>query len=201
MLSTSLQSRPLKNLYSTVKIPLSSLGVTLKISLMAVTVNMLLFLMLTTSHTQAASFNIAVADNLVALMQSDIAKKKLAELKKELKKEQKKIEKLQDELKELKQQAERDGPIMTETAKSKLLKTIEDKNIDYNFLVQKYQKRQQEGQQAIVKELKPKFEQAVKKVIQEGGYDIVLHRQALIYAGEAYDISKEITTTINQLSK
>ena len=141
---------------------------------------------------------IAVADNLAALLKSKPAKVKLEALKKELDQDKAEIERLDDDLDSLSKRLETDGDVMSSAQQEKLLKDIEDKNLDRNFLVKKYQKRQQEGQQEIVKVMRPDFLEAVKKVVEDGGYDVVIHKQALVYAGTAYDITEDITKTMDK---
>ncbi len=141
---------------------------------------------------------IAVADNLVALLKSKPAKAKLEELKKELESDKEKIEQLDDELDTLSKRLDTDGDVMSAAQQEKLLKELEDKNLDRNFLVKKYQKRQKEGQQDIVQEMRPVFLEAVKAVVDKGGYDVVIHKQALVYAGSAYDITEDITKILDK---
>jgi outer membrane protein len=141
---------------------------------------------------------IAVADNLEALMKSDEAKKQLDALQKELAQDKKKIEALEADLKKLNKQLDTDKAVMSEEQQKKLLKDAEEKSVDRNFLIQKYQKRQQEGQQEVVKAMRPKFQAAIEAVVKKGGYDIILHKQALVYSGEAFDVTDDITAKLNE---
>lgn len=140
---------------------------------------------------------IAVADNLTALLKSNEAKKMLEGLQAELEEDKTKIQAIESKLKDLNEKAERDGPVMSKSQQDKLLQEIEDQSIDRNFLIKKYQKRQQEGQQQIIQALKPKFEMAINEVVEEGKYDIVLHKQAVVFSATAYDITEEITRKLN----
>ncbi len=141
---------------------------------------------------------IAVADNLEALMKSNEAKKQLDALQKELGQDKQKIEALEADLKKLNKQLDTDKAVMSEDQQKKLLKDAEEKSVDRNFLIQKYQKRQQEGQQEIVKAMRPKFQAAIEAVVKKGGYDIILHKQALVYSGEAFDVTDQITARLNE---
>lgn len=141
---------------------------------------------------------IAVADNLEALMKSNEAKKQLDVLQKELAQDKKKIEALEADLQKLNKQLDTDKAVMGEAQQKKLLKDAEEKAVDRNFLIQKYQKRQQEGQQEVVKAMRPKFQAAIEAVVKKGGYDIILHKQALVYSAEAFDVTDEITAKLNE---
>jgi len=116
-----------------------------------------------------------------------------------LEKEKNEILAIEKSIKDLVEKEKRDGAVMSQEQRAKLLKDIEDKKIDYNFMGQKWQKRQQEGQQEILKALGPKFEKVLDAVIQEGKYDIVLAKQAVVYSSASIDITEQVTTKLNAL--
>jgi len=147
----------------------------------------------------AAELKIAVIDQLAALGKSAAAQSMLEDLKKSLEKEKNEILAIEKSIKDLVEKEKRDGAVMSQEQRAKLLKDIEDKKIDYNFMGQKWQKRQQEGQQEILKALGPKFEKVLDAVIQEGKYDIVLAKQAVVYSSASIDITEQVTTKLNAL--
>jgi outer membrane protein len=147
----------------------------------------------------AAELKIAVIDQLAALGKSTSAQTMLEDLKKSLEKEKNEILAIEKGIKDLVEKEKRDGAVMSQDQRAKLLKDIEDKKIDYNFMGQKWQKRQQEGQQEILKTLGPKFEKALEAVIKDGKYDIVLAKQAVVFSAATIDITDQVTTKLNAL--
>ena len=59
------------------------------------------------------------------------------------------------------------------------------------------QKTVSERQQAIAQDIGPKFQQAVDAVAKEGGYDLVLTKEALLFARPAFDITDKVTIKMN----
>lgn len=161
---------------------------------------LLLTLSLTTALSAQAEYKIAVADQLAAVLESNKAKSMIESLKSELEKEQVKIIAIENELKSLMDKQEKDSAVMSEAENRKLLKEIEDKQLDYQFLGKKFQKRQQEGQQEILKAMQPIARKALKDVVEEGKYDLVLQRQAVIDFSPTIDITEKLTARINKMN-
>ncbi|MEJ2681275.1 MAG: OmpH family outer membrane protein [Gammaproteobacteria bacterium] len=147
----------------------------------------------------AKDLKVAVLDYGAALLRSDRAQKMADEVKKDLKKEEKRILALESELKTMSEKAERDGPVMSSSQKNDLMKEIEDKKLDYGFLIKKFQKRQKEGRDEIVKALQPDLGGVIESVVKSGGYDLVLERGGVVYVGEAYDITDKVVKALNKV--
>lgn len=145
----------------------------------------------------AQGLSIAVVDFQQAVLGSEQAKERIAEIKKQLAPDQNEIRTLGEQIQSLQAKAEQDDAVMSESEKKKLAKEIEDKMVDYQFLVQKFQKTQNESQQELFGELGPKLQQAIQAVIDEGKYDLVLRRDALVYVNAEVDITKKVTEQLN----
>ncbi len=154
-------------------------------------------LFMLSGYSVAADLKIAVIDQLAALGKSQQAQAMLEDLKQSLEKEKNEILVIEKSIKDLAEKEKRDGAVMSQDQRAKLLKEIDDKKIDYNFMGQKWQKRQQEGQQDILKALGPKFEKALDLVIKDGKYDIVLARQAVVFSAATIDITAQVTDKLN----
>jgi len=159
----------------------------------------LLSLFATAPWLQAKDLKIAIADTVAAAMASEEAKVAVEKLRKELSDDESKLLTLQKTIKNLQAKYEKDAAIMSENESRKLKKEVEDHMLDYNFLGKKLQKSSQEGQQEILKNIRPKLEGAIKTLIEKGKYDVILQRQAAIYFDDSIDITDEITKKINAL--
>ena len=144
-----------------------------------------------------AEVNIAVIDVQAAMLSSEHAKAKIAELKKEYAPANKEINDLAKEIQKIQAKMEQDAAVMSDTEKRKIQKEVEDKAVDYQFQVKKLQKGQQESQQELMAELGPKLEAAIKAVIEEGTYSLIIERKAAIFVGPEHDITKKITEKLN----
>lgn len=144
-----------------------------------------------------AETKIAVVDPLSAISNTTQAQEMFDQLKAKLEKEQVKVVGLQKELMALQEKAERDGAIMSESEKRKLQQEMEDMQMEGQYVAQRANKRKQEGEQEILKAMGPKFKKAVKDVMNEKGFDMVLNGQAVIEATAATDITAAVTEKIN----
>jgi len=153
--------------------------------------------MLSWSLTAQAEVKIAVVDQMAAIINSDEAQVIVKKIRAGMEKEQAKGAALQKSIEGLNQKYERDHSIMGQDELRKLQQQVEDKQMEGQFLAQKLRKRQKEGEEEIIKAIGPKFRKAIKDVKAEGGYDIILQRQAAIDVDSAFDITAKVTEKIN----
>ncbi len=148
-----------------------------------------------------ADVKIAVVDQVAALTQSAQAKAMIQKLKTANAADEQKLKTMEPALEGLGKQLDRDGAVMSDAQRQKTIKDLETKRDAYLALRQKVQKRYQDGQQNILATLGPKFKQALEQVIKKGKYDLVIQKQALVYAEEGMDITNQITAAIDAMAK
>ncbi len=144
-----------------------------------------------------AEVKVAVIDVQAAILGSDHAKERIAELKKQYAPDQKEIKDLGVEIQKLQVKIEQDAAVMSESEKKNLAKQIEDKAVDYQFLAQKLQKAQNVSQQELMAELSPKLQKAIETIIAQGTYTVILERKSAIYVSPDYDITRKVTEQLN----
>jgi len=144
-----------------------------------------------------AEMKIAVMDANTAVLSSEIAKEKIAQIKKDLSADEKAITDLGKEIQTLQTKLEQDSAVMSDTEKKNVQREIEEKANTYQFKLNNYQTAAEEAQQKMLNELTPILQQAVTAVLEEGGYDLVVQRSAVIYAKDEYVITKQVTEKIN----
>jgi len=150
---------------------------------------------------QAKDMKIAVLDYGAAMLKSDRAQKMADVIKKDLKKREDDIRALEQEIKSMTEKAERDGPVMSDSDKYELTKKVRDKQDEYRDELDKFQKRQKEGRDDIVRALRPKLGKVVEGVVKDGGYDLVLERGGVVFVGEAFDITDKVVEALNKVLK
>lgn len=151
--------------------------------------------------SQAKDMKIAVLDYGAAMLKSDRAQKMAESVKKDLQKRETEIRNIEQEIKTLTEKAERDGPVMSDSDKYELSKKVRDKQDEYRDLLEKFQKRQKEGRDDIVRALRPKLGSVVEGVVKGGGYDLVLERGGVVFVSEAYDITDDVVEALNKALK
>lgn len=141
--------------------------------------------------------NIVTVDMGAAIMQSGEAKTKMEKLKTGLTKEETTITAARTALTKLEDQYKKDSAVMSADQKRNLEKQIEDKRIELGFMGKKYQKSTQDARQELLTAMLPKFEKALKSVVDDNKYDMVLRREAAFYTTPEFDITEEVVKRMN----
>lgn len=148
---------------------------------------------------QAAELKIAVINPLGAISGTEQYKKAVAQLEKDTADQKAKLMMLQTDLNVCKQRLSTDGATMSATEQAKLKTDCEAKYRDFQGLGQNYNKIASDREQAILKDIGPKFQKAVDALAKEGGYDLIVQKDALLFAKPAFDVSEQVTTRINAI--
>ena len=144
-----------------------------------------------------AEIKIAVLNFQQAIVQSQEAEAKLAEIREDLEQEQVELTALGEEIKGLNDQLIKDAEVMSDDEQRRISKNIEDKQIDYQFGLQKLQKALQDRQQDMLREMQPKLNAVLKDLIDLEGYDVVMERQAFLYVNPKHDVTRKVTELLN----
>lgn len=146
----------------------------------------------------AAELKIASLDVQRAIGESEEAQVAVEKLQQELGGEQEALQALNTEITGLQERLRKDGEVLSETEKRKLQKDIEDKQIDYQFQVNKLQKALNDRQQDIIGAMAPKLDAVLKDIIAVDGYDLIVHRQNVLYVNSKHDITRRVTEKLNE---
>ena len=149
---------------------------------------------------QAADLKIAVVDPMQAISDSAPAKRMLGALEKDLTDERAQLGKLEGQLRTCQQKLGKDAATLAATEVAKLKAECDTKYREYQNLGQSVQKTATERQQAILQEMGPRFQTALGALIKEGGYDVVVQREALLHVKPELDITGKVTAKIDAAS-
>lgn len=149
------------------------------------------------AQTAFALDKIAVIDVQAAILSSEQAKVRIAELRKETASEQNDIKELAEQIQKLQEKMEQDAAVMSDTEKKNITKEVQAKIEDFQFKRQRLQKTQKAAQQELLGEMGPKLEQSIQAVLAEGEYLLVLERRAAIWVSPELDITKKVTEKLN----
>jgi outer membrane protein len=159
---------------------------------------MLLPVLLLTAGSAFAELKIAVVNVQRAIGESNEAKALIAKLEADTSADQAAIKALGADITKVQEKFNKDGDVMSDAEKRKLQKEIEDKQIDYQFRVNKFQKTVNERQQEILSQMAPKLDAVLQDIIAKDQYDLVIHRQNVVYINAKYDITAQVTEMLNQ---
>jgi outer membrane protein len=146
----------------------------------------------------AAELKVAVLDTQQALVASEEAQKLMQDAQGALQEEQDRVNALGEEIQGLQEQLQKDAEVMSPTEQRKRQKDIEDKSIDYKFMVNKLQKEVQDRRQELLQQMAPKIDAVLQDLIEVEGYDLILQRSSLLYANSKHDITRKVTEKLNE---
>jgi|TARA_B110000211_G_C14019381_1_gene526933 outer membrane protein len=144
-----------------------------------------------------AEMSIAVVDMQRAVLASDEAKVAVEKFRAEKQSEIDTITTLELELKAIQDKIAKDGEIMSEDERRKLKNSFEEKATTYKFHRQNMQKAEQQELQALAQAMEPKMQKALKAIIDEKKFDLVVRPEMVIYNAPGTDITKLLLERLN----
>ena len=153
---------------------------------------------LLSSLSSQAELKIVVINAEQAILQSEEGKAKIEAIRTAVEADELKIQSLSDQIKSLQEQLAKDAEVISDGEKQKLQKDIENLNIDAQFELQKYQKKGNELQQDLMREMTPKLQAVLQDLIEVEGYDLVMPRAGLLYTNAKHNITRKVTEKLNE---
>jgi len=150
------------------------------------------------SFSSQAELKIVVINAEQAILQSEEGKAKIEAIRTAVEADELKIQSLSDQIKSLQEQLAKDAEVISDGEKQKLQKDIENLNIDAQFELQKYQKKGNELQQDLMREMPPKLQAVLQDLIEVEGYDLVMPRAGLLYTNAKHNITRKVTEKLNE---
>lgn len=144
-----------------------------------------------------AEIRVAVVDINMAVMKSDEARLRGEKLKASFGQEEADVIAMRNQIQKLEEKRQKDAAVMGQDELRKLEKEITDKKLDLNFKGQKLQQKGKDASQELQAAMGPKVEKAMKAIIDEKKYDLILPRQAVVWSDDKFDITAELTQKIN----
>jgi len=152
-----------------------------------------------TAPFASAEVKIAVVDVQNAILQSEEAKRLLAQIQGEFKGEEDEIRKIQSEAAALLERMNKDADVMSDAEKRRLQQEIESMNNDFVYLRQKLQRQIEERQKELFTGIDGKVQKAIEELVLSEDYDMILPRGAVLYVTDLYNITGKVTEKLNQL--
>ena len=148
-----------------------------------------------------AEVKIAVVDVQRAILNSEEAKRLMAQIQQEFRTDEDEIRKIQTDAAALLEKAQKDAEVMSDAEKRRVQSEIESKNNDFVYLRQKLQKEISARQAELFSGTEAKVQKAIEELVLKNDYDVILPRAAALYVGDLYDITRKVTEVLNDLDK
>lgn len=146
-----------------------------------------------------AEIKLAVVDVQSAILNSESAKKITNQIQGEFTREQDSIKKLQTEAAVLLERLQKDSEVMSDAEKRKVQQQIESINNDFVYERQKLQRAIEERQKELFAGIDQRVQAAINELVLSDDYDVILPRQAALYVGDLYDITRKVTERLNMI--
>ncbi|MGH1461687.1 MAG: OmpH family outer membrane protein [Neptuniibacter sp.] len=142
--------------------------------------------------------SIAVVDIQSALLTSNAAKQYQDSLKAEFAKDQQKVLDLEKQVKASQDKAAKSKDLVSAEELNKMKMQFQKVFAEYQRAGQALQQKKMQREQAFLQKMRPQLDKALKEVIAEGGYDLVISRQAAHYADKKLDITQKVVELLNK---
>ena len=147
----------------------------------------------------------AVAQLKVAVLNTDLAIQQTEEfqsfrdaLRTEFADEEGVLVQLTKDIEALRQRVMDERDVMSEAELREVQKEIENKSLDFEFRDKKYRKDSNDRGAEFLRTMNPKLQAVVNDLIEVERYDLVLPRQALLFANMKHDITAKVTEKLNE---
>lgn len=155
------------------------------------------------AFSASAELKIAVVNATRAIFESEEAKSAFAEIEKDLLPEQQELQDLQQEIQALNERFTKDASVMSAAESRELRKQIDDKNDEFQYRGQRWDKNLQDRQAQVLERLSPKFQAVLQDLVELEGYDLVLNQdqRIFLYVNPKHDVTRRMTEMLNNLSE
>lgn len=149
-----------------------------------------------------AQGKIAVVNLQEAILQSDVAQARLAEVRNEegYQSDKAEFDRLKEELDELVREFQKDSAVMSQEQQQAARRRLASKQADLEHVAGKLQQAEQATGQALLNELSPMVQETLRELIATEGIGLLLQRTSVIHADPGYSITAKVTDKLNQLT-
>ncbi len=144
-----------------------------------------------------AEAKIGVVDIRAALFSSNAAQAFSQSLSDEFKTQEMEVRSVQESGHKLQEKLKKDAAIMSDTERTKLASELEEKAKEFKYLKGKLDNAVAKRKQSFLQESKPKVDEVLKELVEAEKFDLILPREAVVYSGQALDITAKVIEKLN----
>lgn len=147
--------------------------------------------------TAMADGKVAVLGVQEALLSTKAAKQYREELKSELKTDQDRILELEMQAKKIRERLQKEGSSMSKDEADRARLQFQKAFEEYQRSSQQIQQKQAQKEQEFLEMMRPKMDAIIRELIDSNEYDIIIAKQATVYARKQHDITKRVVDMLN----
>jgi outer membrane protein len=146
-----------------------------------------------------AEIKIGLLDVRTALFASDSAKEFTEKTVDQFKQQDLEVRAVGEDGQKLETRLKNDAAIMSDSERQKLASDLEAKIQEYKYLKSKLDSALAEKRQEFLSISKPRLDQAINELVAEEKLNLLLPREAALYADEAMDYTEKVVKKLNGL--
>lgn len=141
---------------------------------------------------------IAVLGVQQALMASAAAVEFRSSVKSEFAKDDKKLLDLEKQVKAARDKVTKNKDLASPDELKKMKIQFQKVFAEYQRSGQALQQKRMQKEQAFIQEMKPRLDKVIRSLIEKEGYDVVLAKQATLFAKKELDITPRVVELLNK---
>ncbi len=159
-------------------------------------------LALTMPALALAQGKIAVVNLQEAILQTDLAQKRLEAVSNQadFKADKAEFDKLKKELDELVKTFQKDAAVMSQEQQTSMRQKLASKQSDLEHVAGKLKQAEAGAGQALLQEMSPKVQEALRGLIASEGIGLLVRQEAVIHADAGYNLTAKLTDKLNQMT-
>ena len=151
------------------------------------------------SVSALAELKIGLVDMRAALFQSDSAKEFTDSMVSKYKKQDLEVRAIGEEGQRLEMRLKNDAAIMSDNERAKMASDLEETIQEYKYRKGKLDKALAEKRNEFLADSKPKLDQAINELVKEEKLDLLMPREAALFAKQEMDYTAKIIEKLNKL--
>lgn len=153
------------------------------------------------SLAAAAELKIGYVDVQRALNEVEDGREARAKLKREFDEKQRALDEKQEELRVMKEELDKQGPLLTAEAKQDRLNDFQKKMLELQQLYMTMQKDLQEREAGVTKGIFERMNRVLNQIAEDDNYTIILEKNesSILYARSHMDLTNELVRKYNDL--
>jgi len=147
----------------------------------------------------SAETKIGLIDMRTALFSSEAAKKFTDNMVSQYKQQDLEVRAVGEDGQKLELRLKNDAAIMSDGERNKMASDLEAKIQEYKYLKGKLDKALAAKRQEFLAESKPKLDQVINALVEDEKLDLLLPREAVLFATEKMDYTAKVIEKLNKL--
>jgi len=166
---------------------------------MKIIISLLFVSLMSFSAFSSAEIKVGLIDMRAALFSSNSAKDFTEKMVSQYKQQDLEVRAVGEEGQKLELRLKNDAAIMSDNERNKMASDLEAKIQEYKYLKNKLDKALAEKRQEFLSDSKPKLDQVINALVKEEGLDLLMPREAALFAKQEMDYTDKIIIKLNKL--